>query len=103
MWQTLRAIPFGSTRTYKEIAAAIGNPNAARAVGHARRHEHAHGVMEHRVARARAAVAALAPERPAARPVPEPGPVMTATFPSSSPMCIPSCWRARPHPIGLQP
>lgn len=27
------AIPYGTTRTYSEIAAAIGNPGAARAVG----------------------------------------------------------------------
>lgn len=29
----LRQIPYGETRSYKEIAAAIGKPNAARAVG----------------------------------------------------------------------
>ena len=32
-WQALRAIPYGQTRTYGEIAAAIGRPKAARAVG----------------------------------------------------------------------
>jgi len=28
------AIPYGQTRTYREIAELLGNPNAARAVGH---------------------------------------------------------------------
>ena len=33
VWQALCAIPYGETRTYGEIAAAIGNPKACRAVG----------------------------------------------------------------------
>ena len=33
VWQTLRSIPFGELRTYQDIAAAVGNPKAARAVG----------------------------------------------------------------------
>lgn len=33
VWQALRTIPYGETRTYGHIAAAIGNPKAARAVG----------------------------------------------------------------------
>ncbi|MBI3608989.1 MAG: methylated-DNA--[protein]-cysteine S-methyltransferase [Nitrospirae bacterium] len=33
VWNALLSIPFGATRTYGEIAAAIGHPNAARAVG----------------------------------------------------------------------
>lgn len=33
VWTALRAIPYGETRTYGELAAAIGNPNAGRAVG----------------------------------------------------------------------
>ncbi len=33
VWRALRAIPYGETRTYGEIAAAVGNPKAARAVG----------------------------------------------------------------------
>lgn len=33
--QELAAIPWGSTRTYGEVAAAMGNPRAARAVGQA--------------------------------------------------------------------
>ncbi len=33
VWQELCRIPYGETRTYKEIAIAIGNPKACRAVG----------------------------------------------------------------------
>lgn len=33
VWQALREIPYGETRTYGEIAARIGNPRASRAVG----------------------------------------------------------------------
>lgn len=33
VWQALRAIPYGKTAAYGEIAAAIGSPGAARAVG----------------------------------------------------------------------
>lgn len=33
VWQQLRAIPPGETRSYAEIAAAIGSPKASRAVG----------------------------------------------------------------------
>jgi AraC family transcriptional regulator of adaptative response/methylated-DNA-[protein]-cysteine methyltransferase len=35
VWAGLRGIPFGTTVTYAELAAAIGQPGAARAVGHA--------------------------------------------------------------------
>lgn len=35
VWEALRAIPSGTTRTYGDIAEAIGQPRAARAVGHA--------------------------------------------------------------------
>jgi len=35
VWQALRAIPYGEQRTYGEIAAEIGRPKAARAVGRA--------------------------------------------------------------------
>ena len=35
VWQELRKIPRGETRTYQEIAQAVGEPNAARAVGNA--------------------------------------------------------------------
>lgn len=33
VWEALLTIPFGKTRTYGEIARAIGSPNAVRAVG----------------------------------------------------------------------
>lgn len=33
VWAALCDIPYGETRTYKEIAIAIGNPKACRAVG----------------------------------------------------------------------
>jgi AraC family transcriptional regulator of adaptative response/methylated-DNA-[protein]-cysteine methyltransferase len=35
VWRALRAIPAGETRTYGELARAIGRPGAARAVGRA--------------------------------------------------------------------
>lgn len=38
VWAALRAIPYGETRTYGELAAAIGSPNASRAVGKANHH-----------------------------------------------------------------
>lgn len=33
VWEALRSIPYGETRSYGEIAAQVGNPRAARAVG----------------------------------------------------------------------
>ncbi|WP_345589880.1 methylated-DNA--[protein]-cysteine S-methyltransferase [Streptomyces marokkonensis] len=33
VWEQLRRIPYGETRTYGELAAALGNPAASRAVG----------------------------------------------------------------------
>ncbi|MBH1939521.1 methylated-DNA--[protein]-cysteine S-methyltransferase [Mobilitalea sibirica] len=33
VWEALRSIPYGETRTYKQIAEMIGNPKASRAVG----------------------------------------------------------------------
>jgi methylated-DNA-[protein]-cysteine S-methyltransferase len=35
VWETLMTIPYGSTWSYKELANAIGNPAACRAVGNA--------------------------------------------------------------------
>jgi AraC family transcriptional regulator of adaptative response/methylated-DNA-[protein]-cysteine methyltransferase len=35
VWSELRKIPFGETRPYKEVAEAVGNPNAVRAVARA--------------------------------------------------------------------
>ncbi|QNP69291.1 methylated-DNA--[protein]-cysteine S-methyltransferase [Streptomyces roseirectus] len=33
VWSQLRAIPYGETRTYGQLADALGNPRASRAVG----------------------------------------------------------------------
>lgn len=38
VWRALCDIPYGETRTYGEVAAAVGNPKAYRAVGMANRH-----------------------------------------------------------------
>jgi AraC family transcriptional regulator of adaptative response/methylated-DNA-[protein]-cysteine methyltransferase len=35
VWGQLLAIPYGETRSYEQLAVAIGNPRAMRAVGHA--------------------------------------------------------------------
>ncbi len=35
VWTALRAIPFGETRTYGQLAAQLGRPHASRAVGRA--------------------------------------------------------------------
>ena len=35
VWQELQNIPYGSTRSYSDVARAIGNPKATRAVAHA--------------------------------------------------------------------
>lgn len=35
VWEALQRIPYGETRSYAELAAEMGMPNAARAVGHA--------------------------------------------------------------------
>ncbi len=35
VWQALRAIPYGSTRSYSQVAQALGDPKAARAVARA--------------------------------------------------------------------
>lgn len=35
VWEELRRIPYGETRTYSQVAAAIGRPGAVRAVGRA--------------------------------------------------------------------
>lgn len=38
VWKALRDIPYGETRTYGDIAKAVGKPKAARAVGMANHH-----------------------------------------------------------------
>ena len=35
VWEELQRIPYGETRSYEDIAVAIGNPKAVRAVGQA--------------------------------------------------------------------
>ena len=35
VWKEISKIPFGETRTYKELAIAIGKPNSSRAVANA--------------------------------------------------------------------
>jgi len=52
VWEELQRIPFGSTRSYQEIAAAIGNPKAVRAVAGACASNHVAVVIPcHRVIR----------------------------------------------------
>ena len=38
VWQALRAIPYAHTQSYAELAAAVGCPRGARAVGQANHH-----------------------------------------------------------------
>ena len=38
VWRALQTIPYGETRTYREIATQIGNPKGSRAVGQANHH-----------------------------------------------------------------
>lgn len=38
VWQALKAIPYGETRSYSEVAASLGNPKAMRAVAGACAH-----------------------------------------------------------------
>jgi len=38
VWQALQTIPYGETRSYKQIAEQIGKPGASRAVGMANHH-----------------------------------------------------------------
>ncbi len=50
VWSALCQIPYGETRTYKEIAVMIGNENASRAVGMANNKNPLHFVVPcHRV------------------------------------------------------
>ena len=35
VWREISKIPYGETRTYKELAVAIGKPNSSRAVANA--------------------------------------------------------------------
>lgn len=50
VWKALREIPYGETRTYKDIAKAVGNEKASRAVGMANNKNPIHIVIPcHRV------------------------------------------------------
>ena len=50
VWQALQEIPYGETRSYREIAESIGNPKAYRAVGSANNKNPIHIVIPcHRV------------------------------------------------------
>jgi len=52
VWKELLKIPAGSTKTYKEIALAIGKPNSSRAVANAcAQNPYAPAVPCHRVVR----------------------------------------------------
>lgn len=35
VWKQLRNIPYSETKTYKDVALLVGNPNASRAIGNA--------------------------------------------------------------------
>lgn len=50
--EAVRQIPHGQTRTYGQIAAAVGHPGAARAVGTVMKNNHDPSVPCHRVIRA---------------------------------------------------
>jgi len=52
VWKEILKIPYGETRTYKEIAQAIGRPNSSRAVANAcGKNPHAPDIPCHRVIR----------------------------------------------------
>lgn len=51
VWRLVRRIPRGRVVTYGQVAALLGRPRAARAVGHAM-HECPHDVPWHRVVNA---------------------------------------------------
>jgi len=52
VWKELKKIPYGETRTYKEVALAIGHPQSARAVANAcAKNPYAPTVPCHRVVR----------------------------------------------------
>ena len=57
VWSELVNIPYGETRAYKEIAQAIGRPNAVRAVGNACNKNHMlFAVPCHRVIRSNGSI-----------------------------------------------
>lgn len=38
VWKALQTIPYGQTRSYRDVAIQVGNPKAARAIGSANHH-----------------------------------------------------------------
>ena len=78
VWAALRAIPYGETRTYGELAAAIGSPSASRAVG-----------MANHQTRSRSSSPATASSARTAH-----SPAMPAGWRSSE-----SCWRSMGSPF----
>lgn len=61
IWQLLRQIPYGETRTYGQLAAMIGHPSAARAVRRANAMNHIPLVIPcHRVVGANASLTGFA-------------------------------------------
>ena len=52
VWKEISKIPYGETRTYKDLAVAIGRPNSSRAVANAcAQNPYAPAVPCHRVVR----------------------------------------------------
>jgi methylated-DNA-[protein]-cysteine S-methyltransferase len=52
VWEMVKTIPYGQTRTYKWVAEKIGNPEAFRAVGQALKKNPLPGIIPcHRVIR----------------------------------------------------
>ena len=52
VWKEIAKIPFGQTRTYKQLAIAIGKPNSSRSVANAcGKNPHAPEIPCHRVIR----------------------------------------------------
>ena len=52
VWEAVKTIPYGETRSYKWVAENIGNPRAARAVGQALKRNPLPGIIPcHRVIR----------------------------------------------------
>ena len=49
VYEVVRKIPKGETRSYKQVALAVGRPNAARAVGTALKNNSDHNTPCHRV------------------------------------------------------
>lgn len=63
VWVLLKKIPRGKVATYRQVAIALGNPSAARAVGNAcRRNPNAPKVPCHRVVKSNGSIGGYAKE-----------------------------------------